>query len=496
MQFLGFKEITNISDISRNYINKISSKRLYSSLPEGYFYVLEYGKNSDILFSIPYKKIVNRENIETIESSQIREYLELGKYFICSDIIYFDLDDCPRLYNVDEFEIPRTSMNCRISSVGTIENSGKQYFPSEIAYYITAISGVSKTSEASLKYLGNVGSSGYAKSCRSLTQALRSVGIDYIFEPTKITEAIPEDSHNMLRYSEYQDYDTIIIHEVPTDWIAKRIKDEKAKNKKVILITVWETLNFPDSWKAIFKLADIVALPSLWNIFPNAEYLPHPVIEYPITLSTESSYVFYTINEWTGRKHIEDIIEAYSREFSPSENVLLIIKTSSIKKEDIDKYLIKYSNLPPIEIILDKLSDKQIEDIHKRGCCYISLPGSEGMGYGLCEASMRGKPVICTSFGAQLEYVKGIYYVSTTLEKAKYCNKNSSLHESCREHCRINPFYNSGELWGRAVIKDVSRTMRYLFDKNIRLETTARDYLLYYYSCKSIGKQLSALLQK
>jgi 2-polyprenyl-3-methyl-5-hydroxy-6-metoxy-1,4-benzoquinol methylase len=47
----------------------------------------------------------------------------------------------------------------------------------------------------------------------------------------------------------------------------------------------------------------------------------------------------------------------------------------------------------------------QVEALHERGDCYVSLHRGEGWGYPLFEAASRGTPVVATNFSGPLEYL-------------------------------------------------------------------------------------------
>jgi glycosyltransferase involved in cell wall biosynthesis len=508
MQFLGYKDILANEEIDNRYINRFLSKRINITSKLDVYYVFSYGKKSSFLFSTKSDFTpIDISLVEIVSNDQINQYLSENKYFICSEtLIYEDIFKYPsrNIRNLDQEinNLKNSSLkkiNISITSLGEIIYEGSfEYDRNEIIFYLSHFyqGKNNKTFVATIKYFGNVGVTGYANACRQLTKSLRDIGKEYIFEPICKREPILEDVPNLSRYSTYTDYSIAIFHEVPSQYLYSRIIKEKDKGKKTVLITIWETLNVPQDWKKCISAVDIVLYPSNWNLNCFKEfnsstfYLPHPVEEIELSDLNSSSYTFYTINEWTNRKHIDDIIESYIKEFDSSEDVRLIIKTSSITNEDIIKIIQKYSlTPPPIEIITKNLTEKEINELHDQGHVFISLSGSEGMGYGLCDSAMRGKVIITTSFGAQLEYIKGIWVVSTVLENCSYCDKRSSFHSSCEKKCLINSNYSDKDVWGRVVIDDVRRTMRYLYEKNIRRDITARDYLIRHYNSKCIGKK-------
>jgi glycosyltransferase involved in cell wall biosynthesis len=363
----------------------------------------------------------------------------------------------------------------------------------KVSDFVESVPYPSQNLHAPIKYVGNVGVTGYAKACRNLTRSLREVGIDYIFE-VHHGHPIVDDLPNCERISSSEEYHTIIIHAVPTYLVKERIEREKEANKRTILITVWETLKIPQQWNECLAAADLVLTPNTWNLsaFEEvccAQYLPHPVAGCLLPPS-QGKYRFYSINEWTGRKNLDLLVRAFCEEFV-EDNVELYLKTSSFSEADKNNL----PSNPRITIDTRVLSEEEIENIHRDGCCYVSLASSEGLGYGCCEAAMAGRIVISTSFGAQVEYLKGAMFVGTTLTPAKYCVKTTTAHRRCGKTCLVNPLYNSEELWGTPDIFDVRRTMRYVYSKDIRHSETARDYLEASFGYVAIGDRLKKILE-
>lgn len=510
MQLLGQKKCVRLEDIDIEYLNILPTKRWLSSLKKGWYIF----SNENIVFEGETFKIYGDISLIPFPKTEenARDFYFRKELFFYENELLFTLEEAiyltekipshivPGYYFVSgtgkikclsEYEIHTNNFGCS----GTREQIER--LPEEVLYYLSKISGEDVKITASLKYVGSVGTTGYAKATRCLTEALRFSKISYTFEPVfQDNHPILEDTSNLIRITDNQEYSTVIFHAVPCSSLARRMKEEKSKGKKILLITIWETLRIPKIWKECLEQADLVLNPVNWNMesfekICAVKYFPHPVIGELYTPSG-SIYTFYTISEWTGRKNIALLIRAFDEEFGAIENVKLLIKTSSFEEEDLKTISISKK----IEIIYNTLSEQEIDNIHRQGCCYVSTAASEGMGYGICEAVMRGRPVISGSFGGQLEYAKGIYYVSTSLEKIKYCCKELLIHKKCGEKCLINPLYDFEDVWGLPNIDDLKRTMRYLFEKNIRYSTEPRDYLLHHFSIQKVGENFQKILEE
>jgi glycosyltransferase involved in cell wall biosynthesis len=55
--------------------------------------------------------------------------------------------------------------------------------------------------------------------------------------------------------------------------------------------------------------------------------------------------------------------------------------------------------------LMEPLSDAEIQDLHARGDCYVSLTRAEGWGLGAYEVAFAGNPVVMTGHGGQLEFL-------------------------------------------------------------------------------------------
>jgi len=119
----------------------------------------------------------------------------------------------------------------------------------------------------------------------------------------------------------------------------------------------------------------------------------------------------------TERKHPTALIKSYWAAFRNNENVALILKTyrgdfSDEEKNAVRNTILKLkdvtrmSNYPPIYLILDMLTRKEVLGLHKAGDCFVSLNRGEGFGLSGFEAGATANPAIVTGLGGVLEYAK------------------------------------------------------------------------------------------
>jgi glycosyltransferase involved in cell wall biosynthesis len=104
------------------------------------------------------------------------------------------------------------------------------------------------------------------------------------------------------------------------------------------------------------------------------------------------------------RKNLQSLLNAFFE--LKMENAILLVKATCNSDFKLD--------LPGVVVINGLLSLEQMENIHKKGHCYINCSHSEGVGMGAVEAALRSKPVIITDYGGLKEYVQTPWVVKCT----------------------------------------------------------------------------------
>lgn len=257
-------------------------------------------------------------------------------------------------------------------------------------------------------------------------------------------------------------YDMVIAHIVPEFY---PVLVEAEPGKKVVGITVWETDKLPDHWLGLLEAVHHLVVPCDWNrqifrecgIATPAHVVPYILPEIPTKDRSpvdpltpdlrEDDYVFYSIGTWSPRKGFSDTVQAYLQAFSSSDPVSLVLKTTARDfcrvqktldfiqklgavglhlidkkswvhgyKKILERFRARTSDTlarlggtgpgaPRILLFTDDWPRPKIEQLHRRGDCYVSLCHSEGWGLGAFEASGLGKPVIMTGYGGQLDFL-------------------------------------------------------------------------------------------
>ena len=273
-----------------------------------------------------------------------------------------------------------------------------------------------------LTYYGHVfDASGYGQAARAYVHALHAAGISLsVVDLMNHGRQVQDDLVNSL-LGRRHDADFHLFHGIPPQWarLAFRVRN-------AIGMTVWETDTMPAQWRNVLSQVIDVWLPSRFNVetFQPALStpvfrLPHPVVPRPVngaavdpaslTGASPSDFVFYSLFEWQDRKGPAEMIRAYFRAFPAENGTLLVLKTNpgaaAIGASTVNQLRQETGSTARVSLMPHGWSEAQVDALHARGDCYVSLHRGEGWGYPLFEAVARGKPVIATGFSGPLDYL-------------------------------------------------------------------------------------------
>jgi glycosyltransferase involved in cell wall biosynthesis len=246
---------------------------------------------------------------------------------------------------------------------------------------------------------------------------------------------LPDDEFSDL-VNKPIDYDIVIVHLIP-EYFEPWMKREAGKT--VIGLTVTETTKLLPRWPDVFNRLDGLIVPCQWNrdvfqaggvtrpiaVVPHVGHKPPGVSPLSIPGVEPGDFVFYTIAAWRERNAPHLTLQSYLSAFTGEENVVLVIKTGHVNekrwnrgcwwyrvmrhihtsKRDSRTIRKRSGSSARVVMITDSLSAADIDKLHSRGDCYVSMTRAEGWSLGAYEAAFAGKPVIITGYGGQLDYL-------------------------------------------------------------------------------------------
>jgi glycosyltransferase involved in cell wall biosynthesis len=297
-----------------------------------------------------------------------------------------------------------------------------------------------------LHYLALHEPSGYAVSARRCMRALLGAGVELRwiplvpgpglgpglgYRPAPAGEIGDPSLDDLLAGPE--ECDVAVAHLVPEYWPAVRARYPRAR---LVGHTVWETDRLPEHWPALLETADLIVVPTAWNqellqrsgvrapvhVVPHTAAAPRQEFSEVWRDIPSDAFVVYTIAPWTARKALDSVVRAYQSAFCGRDDTLLVIKTSprdftygrtgsggpvapGTTAWRLAQLLAEFADPAPMHLVTAVLDDRDLDALHSRGDCYVSLCRSEGWGIPPFDAAAWGNPVVITGFGGQLDYL-------------------------------------------------------------------------------------------
>jgi len=303
-----------------------------------------------------------------------------------------------------------------------------------------------------VKLISLIPGSGYGDSACEYAAGLDNLGWPVSWMPVrdntadliprlKATRDVPVSINQQMQSLWNRDIDAeVFLLDVPP-WRWQRYWLEAEPELRPYCYAAWETNRLPAQWPECFNHYEGIFVPSQFNkaVF-EASGIHCPIHLLPHVARTQNAsdegldlgavndedFVFYTIGAWTTRKAMGQTVRAYLDAFSAEDPVALVIKTDAIKPLasqrsrfvgsgasgwqlttawSLARILADYPKPAKIHLVSGRITPGQIDQLHRRGDCFISLSHSEGWGLGAFDAALAAKPVIITGWGGQLDYL-------------------------------------------------------------------------------------------
>lgn len=366
-------------------------------------------------------------------------------------------------------------------------------------------------------YIGNYrDGTGWATAAENYILALDAVGIDVVPRCVRYNNNVVEipDRISELEAKSDKDCNILIQHLLP------HAMEYNGNFEKCIGIYESETTNFNDmGWAARLNCMDELWVPNqqmLNTKRDNHISIPMYCVNHATDINKysqsyknldipdiEDKFVFYFIGEANRRKNLPALLRAFHLEFSPSESVSLVIKSSlpgqsaetsreHVKGvcEAIKTGLKLYKDLTDYHqeiIISDRLTNEQIFQLHASCDCFVCPSYGEAWAYPAMDAMGMGKPVIGNRSTGVEEYIKH--------EETGLLVKNSK--EAAFAAMDTFPdLYTGNEQWWAINIDDLRLNMRRMYEDKIlysKLSANGIDNIVNF-SHYIVGKRMRELL--
>lgn len=352
---------------------------------------------------------------------------------------------------------------------------------------------------------------GYGDAACQYIAGLHRLGVPVTWTPTVANSARDlgmEDYRDLLQDDIAEDLmqllrrpivcSAMMIDVPPFHW--QRYWREKSPELRPFTYIAWEIEQVPEDWVPALNLYERVFVPSVFNqraliaagVRAEVEVVPHVARE--VVLATENNgadygvvadedFVFYTIGSWTSRKAMEETLRAYLDAFTADDKVALIVKTEPVDQMafkalpreeresapphvamvwwNVARMLASYKNPAKVHLIAEPLPAAEIDRLHRRGDCFISLTHSEGWGLGPFDAALHGNPSIITGWGGHLDYLGEDYPLLIAYEMEQ---TSKSRPDGCYLHAET-------AYWARANPQHAVELMRSLFKNQSQAKT-------------------------
>jgi glycosyltransferase involved in cell wall biosynthesis len=357
-------------------------------------------------------------------------------------------------------------------------------------------------------------SSGYSSASRAYLLALDAAGVQVVPRRLTMTGRAGEIPGRILELEAQSaaGCDVVVQHTLPSHAV---YDGHFALNACLFAA---ETSHFRASgWAKRLNLLDLAIVPSRAGVatcrnsgvavpvevVPHAcdpaRYLrswePHRLLE---PYRREGRFIFYTVADFNRRKNLAGLLKAYFREFSPTEGVILAVKTSApaehcneFAREIARGTKIRGGDLgrqPPVLFVGEAFSDDDVMRWHAGGDTFVSAAFAEGWGLGGHDAMAMGKTPVLSATGGHLDYCDDEVGWLVKTHPAPCFGMNNSVED----------LYCGDEDWDEVLCGDLCKAMREAFsDEGLRSRKAARGLTqALRYSLENVGQTFKGVIER
>ena len=379
--------------------------------------------------------------------------------------------------------------------------------------------------------------SGYGNAGEAYLSGLRAAGVPVCWTPLgwpstvwpaplgPVDSVVGEPSVHADIANRPVAHDTVVV-QAPVLWHDRL--GEEARGKRLVAFTTWETDRLPTAWLEDLDRFDRVLVPSRFNetVFAASglrvpiAVVPHIARPLPPVPrgddggdggdggDNDGRFVVYMVATWTSRKAIPEAVDAFTTAFGAGDDVVLVIHTTPEDlvagarpgtgdggrgaKEgaswfSLARALAGRSDVPDIVLSTRTVSPAEIDDLHRRGDCYLSLSRGEGWGLGAFDAAAAGNPVVVTGWGAAPEFLPEGYPYLVDFDLVPTTDDPPDLLWRPVE----------GERWARARVAHAAALLRHVYEHRDEARAwgrRSRSHVLATFDSDTVTRQLLGAL--
>lgn len=303
------------------------------------------------------------------------------------------------------------------------------------------------------------GQSGWEVVCRGMLIALDKLGVNIQLQPKETWNSEScfisiEDTSRLQRMARTQVKVTDSYAFMQQFPVAEFVNSKACSLfKKTFCFSIFETSRCPVPWIPLLNRMTKTLTFSDFNKetyeksgVKNVEVVPfgidtklfNPLVR-PFREKKQDEFVFLTSGDFTERKNFEGLIEAYVKEFTNKDKVVLIIKMhyqgfvrrfQEECKRRIKEVVNRFNSIDPPKILFlgHKTPWITVPHFYTAGDCFVLVSRGEGIGLPYAEALACGVPCIATSFGGQGQFLNDknslfVNYEIRTIDDMEYIRK-------------------------------------------------------------------------
>ena len=347
---------------------------------------------------------------------------------------------------------------------------------------------------------------GVGEAGRASARALEAASMPYVLNNVVDSGSINMDS-SLSSFTADNPYSINLIHinadQVPIFAAARG--DEYFRGRYNIGCWFWELSEFPQEWYSSFRPFDEIWAASSFIQDALARVSPIPVVRMPLALPPRPQidhkvnrsdfglpsdvFIFlftFDLASILERKNPVGLIKAFKMAFGDRDDVMLLLKVahSEIYPSEVD--LLKTAACTKNIRIFDRLLQRpEMNALFSVSDCFVSLHRSEGFGIPIAEAMLLEKPVIVTSYSANMDFTTP---ANSFLVKYKLIEIDHDYGP-----------YRKGWVWADPDLDHAAELMRYAYEhRDLCIETgrRAKEEILQLFHPDVVGRQILDRLRR